>query len=190
MGTPELFAILHAANADGSLYGAKPISAFGSLCQLWHETGGFSSGAMMRHWNLAGIKCTSSWIARGGDCFDGETSEFVLGTELRGVRAFRSYPALSAFLSDYSRLIQTYYPFAAESPDCVWLFFAGLVAGPRKWATDPLYFNKLARAALRLAPDLLGPTWEETLARSLAVADERGWPQSGVKAVAHGLLHR
>lgn len=149
-----------------------PVNVLGAVAQFAHETGNFSSRAMMENWNLAGIKCTKSWVKGGGACFSAKTWEERGGEVAHEVAGFRSYKNFEHFMYDYSRLIGSYYPLSAKSVDCVWLFFAGLHG---KWATDSNYFRALVRMACRLAPHL--GVSRADLENSLHVAFERGWPE-------------
>lgn len=170
------------------------INTLGFVTQCCHETGWFGSAMMNAHHNYAGISCTKGWIRRGGKCFTSKTWEHIDDQDQTVVKGFRSYPSLKDFLADYSGIIQRGYPLAAESVDCVWLYLAGLVHGKggRRWATDPLYFEKLVRMAVKLAPSLVGnrwgTTWRQTLERSLTAAVERGFPEPGMEGIVEEVL--
>lgn len=190
-----VFEAVHVGNGARSLYRGAPLNAFGAAVQTWHETGGFRSAAMRRTWNLAGIKCTRSWVAEGGLCWNSATKEWVGGAERRVEAAFRHYRSLEHFLADYSRLLATCFPLAARNADCCWLFFAGLSWGaPRKdgtrlrWATDPNYSASLVRAALTLAPSLLGGAWKDILRCSFSAARSRGFPDAALEALIRAAL--
>lgn len=161
------------------------INPLGFVTQCCHETGWFGSRPMNVHHNYAGISCTKGWADRGGKCFTSRTWEHIDEQDKTIVKGFRAYPTLKAFMADYSGIVERCYPLAADNPDCVWLYLAGLVHGKggRRWATDPLYFEKLVRMAVKLAPTLVGDrwgtTWRQTLERSLNAAVERGFPELG-----------
>ncbi len=190
-----VFEAVRVGNGARTLHRGAPLNAFGAAVQTWHETGGFRSAAMRRTWNLAGIKCTRSWVAEGGLCWNSATKEWVGGAERRVDAAFRHYRSLEHFLADYSRLLATCFPLAARNADCCWLFFAGLVWGaPRKdgtrlqWATDPNYSASLVRAALTLAPSLLGGAWKDILRCSFSAARSRGFPDAALEALIRAAL--
>ncbi len=178
------------ANTGGPVwFGGCRINALGFAVQCCHETGWFASRPMNAHNNYAGISCTRSWVEKGGRCFTAQTWEHLDGQDQTLVKGFRSYPSLKDFMTDYSRLICLYYPLAAANDDCVWLYLAGLVHGKggRKWATDPLYFEKLVRMAVQLAPALVGDrwgrSWRQTLQNSFTAAQNRGLPTPHIKEV-------
>ncbi|WP_300524223.1 glucosaminidase domain-containing protein [Aminiphilus sp.] len=190
-----VFEAVRVGNSARTLHRGAPLNAFGAAVQTWHETGGFRSAAMRRTWNLAGIKCTRSWVAEGGLCWNSATKEWVGGAERRVEAAFRHYRSLEHFLADYSRLLATCFPLAARNADCCWLFFAGLSWGaPRKdgtrlrWATDPNYSASLVRAALTLAPSLLGGAWKDILRCSFSAARSRGFPDAALEALIRAAL--
>jgi hypothetical protein len=189
-----VFEAVRAGNAARAFYRGAPLNAFGAAVQTWHETGGFRSAAMRRTWNLAGIKCTRRWVAEGGLCWSSAAKEWVDGAERPVEAAFRHYESLKHFLADYSRLLVTCFPLAARNADCCWLFFAGLSWGaPRqgtrlRWATDPNYSASLVRAALRLAPALLGGAWKDILRCSFSAARSRGFPDAALEAQIHAAL--
>jgi hypothetical protein len=171
-----LYEAVSALNRAAGFQGGAALNALGTTVQFWHETGGFSSRPMMENRNLAGIVCTRSWTDRGGRCFSSRTWEQGAKGKVTLVRGFRSYPSLTAFLADYSRLIVTYYPVSARNPDCVWGYLAGLQNGRkgRRWATDPHYLEKLFRLVRDLAPQLLGPEAEALLESSRRAFFDRG----------------
>jgi flagellum-specific peptidoglycan hydrolase FlgJ len=190
-----VFEAVRVGNGARTLHRGAPLNAFGAAVQTWHETGGFRSAAMRRTWNLAGIKCTRSWVAEGGLCWSSATKEWSGGAERRVEAAFRHYGSLEHFLADYSRLLATCFPLAARNADCCWLFFAGLSWGvPRKdgtrlrWATDPNYSASLVRAALILAPSLLGGAWKDILHCSFSAARSRGFPDAALEALIRAAL--
>jgi hypothetical protein len=190
-----VFEAVRVGNGARTLHRGAPLNAFGAAVQTWHETGGFRSAAMRRTWNLAGIKCTRSWVAEGGLCWNSATKEWVGGAERRVDAAFRYYRSLEHFLADYSRLLATCFPLAARNADCCWLFFAGLSWGaPRKdgtrlqWATDPNYSASLVRAALTLAPSLLGDAWKDILRCSFSAARSRGFPDAALEVLIRAAL--
>ncbi len=160
------------------------LNALGVTVQCCHETGWFRSRPMMRHWNLAGIKCTKSWVNSGGKCFSAKTWEEEGGQRVDQTAGFRSYAGLEEFLRDYSRLIASYYPLSRDSHDCVWLYLAGLYG---KWATDSRYFRALGDLVPRIADE--GGGSRETLLRSADAAVLRGYPERWMRAEVAGVLY-
>lgn len=171
-----LYGAVRALNSLRGYHERSCLNALGATVQFWHETGGFRSDLMLGNWNLAGIICTRSWMESGGKCFSAKTWEHEEDRDVNRVRGFRSYPSLPAFLADYSRIIKRYYPVSSENPDCVWGYLAGLQNGKggRKWATDPLYLEKLFTFVRNLAPKVLGPNTETLLESSRRAFHERG----------------
>lgn len=191
--------VLHSAaiwanTGSGVWDGDMRINALGFAAQCCHETGWFRSEMMNAHHNYAGISCTRGWAGRGGKCFTAKTWEHIDDRDQTIVKGFRSYPSLKAFMADFSGIVARCYPLAAENDDCVWLYLAGLVHGKkgRRWATDPSYFEKLVRMAVKLAPTLVGDrwgaTWRETLKKSLEAAVHRKFPDPGMRNVVDTAL--
>jgi len=147
------------------------LNPLGVTVQCRHETGNFRSQSMLTHWNLAGIKCTRGWVSRGGKCFSSRTWEEKAGQRVDLVAGFRSYSGVDEFLRDYAQIIAASYPVSAASPDCVWLFYAGLHG---RWATDSSYFRALVALTTHTAP-LVGMSME-TLRHSHDAALGRGYP--------------
>jgi len=145
----------------------KQINVYGFCCQISLETAYLEK---YRHFNLAGIKCTKSWVNRGGECFNAKTPEDFGKGFVNTTGCFRKYNDSDHFLNDYSRLIHSYYPVSSSNPDCVYGYFAGLHG---KWATDRNYFKKLCQIAKFLGPHLLGSEWKSKLTTSFNVALQR-----------------
>ena len=184
MTAEDLYRVVAAGNI-GSVW-ACTLNSLGTAVQCCHETGWFRSRPMMAHWNLAGIKCTKTWVNRGGKCFSAKTWEEEGGRRVDQMAGFRSYAGLEEFLRDYSRLIASYYPLSRDSHDCVWLYLAGLHG---KWATDSKYFKALVSLVPRIA-DEVGVS-RSTLLRSADIAVLRGYPERWMQdAVAEVLYPR
>lgn len=187
----EIFAAVETWNRSRASAGGVLLNPLGCTVHWGHETGHFKSRSMMAAWNLAGIKGTKGWFARGGATFGALTVEVFDGKAHRLLGSFRAYPSLEAFLDDYAGILSRCYPLAARSSDCVFLFLAGLVRGrdreggpPYRWATDPDYFPALCRMVRRYAPEVLGERAPLLLAQSFLAARARGFPEAEMEGPA------
>ena len=70
--------------------------------QTYHETGNYR---YYRDWNLAGIKCTGSWVRSGGKCWNAKTQEYYGEGYVQVTAGFRSYSSVERFLGDYEDLL-------------------------------------------------------------------------------------
>jgi len=117
------------------------------------------SGLAARARNLFGIKArgihTPFW---SGDSVTMPTWEVIDGERVQTEAAFRAYGSWAACFGDYGNIISRAYPIAAAA-ECAPAFAAGLfIAGPLKWATDPLAYDKTMRVLGENASILCGPT--------------------------------
>ena len=151
----------------GEITSNKPINIFGFCAQISLETGYLEK---YNHFNLAGIKCTKSWVDNGGECFKSKTPEDFGKGFVDTVGSFRKYNDTDHFIKDYSRLIHNYYTKCSNNYDNVFGYFAGLHG---IWATDRSYFSKLCKVSKILAPHLLGIGWLQSLRESFNIALER-----------------
>lgn len=141
------------------------VNSLGVAVQTYHETGNYRH---YRDFNLAGIKCTPSWVKKGRKCWTARTQEHNGKTYVDIIAGFRSYVSLDDFLEDYSSLIFRLYQKSWQNIDNVFGYFAGLHG---KWATSPVYFKSLVRMLFQLAPILL-TVWDP--GEELRVAISRG----------------
>lgn len=154
-----------------------PVNALGATVQTCHETGGYKH---VPNNNFAGIKFRP-WLTKLGAKPSSPllTWEVIGGKRVQQHDCFAAFSSPPHFLECYTHMIRSFprYQLAEDNRDCVWGFYAGLVKGG--WATDPNYFKALVHLTVRLAPELLGGTWRDTLQNSFAAARERkvlqGW---------------
>lgn len=97
--------------------------------------------------NLFGVKATGQhtrfW---NGDRVNMPTWEVVNGARVNVVEPFRRYTSWAQSFGDYGDIISRVYPSAAAAQERDVAFLAGLfITGPRRWATDPLAFDKACR---------------------------------------------
>ena len=136
--------LIGATNARDS---GSPIHPQAAAAHAANETGyGRSQLAREPHRNLFGAKATGVhtpfWR---GDKVDLPTWEVVNGQRIEITAAFRAYASYADCFGDYGDIIQRVYPAAAAAQRDL-EFLAGLfITGPRRWATDPSAFDKIAR---------------------------------------------
>jgi len=123
-----------------------PIQVRAAAAHAAHESAFGRSGLATSARNLFGVKAvgqhTPFW---DGDSVTMPTWEVVDGQNVRVDAPFRAYPSWAASFGDYGDVIRRVYPSSAESTHDI-PFLSGLfLAGPRKWATDPLIFERVAR---------------------------------------------
>jgi flagellum-specific peptidoglycan hydrolase FlgJ len=148
------------------------INALAAISQFCQET-----GYLLKYSNnnLAGIKCTKSWISKGGKCFTAKTFEDGgNGKMVDTVSGFKYYNSIDEFLSDYSELINNLYPICIQNFDSVYGYFLGLEKGKLgQFAGDPNYFFSLSNMAKLLAPDLIGDRYMSILINNYEVLMQR-----------------
>ena len=117
------------------------INAAGAVAHAANETGyGSSQLGKPPHHNLFGVKATGAWRGRTVDL---PTWEVINGKRVDIVASWRSYESYTECFEDYGDIISRLYPYA--DPRHPISFLRGLfLTGPRRWATDPLAFNKAA----------------------------------------------
>ena len=134
-----------------------PIHPQGAVAHAANETGyGGSQLGKPPHHNLFGVKATGQrtpfW---DGSRVHLPTWEIVDGRRVDTVAAFRTYPDVRTAFLDYGDIISRVYPGAVAGARRDLSFLAGLfLTGPRKWATDPAAFDKIARILARDAGTL------------------------------------
>jgi len=149
----------------------KSVNPFGAAVHCSHETGDWQSRLWREGNNGAGIKANSAWKMLGMPYIDTESEERVGGKSMMVASSFRKYGSLKKFLGDYSRKIRDDYPLSAKHNNNIWGYLGGLYKGRYgKWATDHRYFEKLAVKAVKLAPEVYGPSWKRKLYRQFETA--------------------
>ena len=102
------------------------------------------SGLVKAANNLFGVKTGSSWQ---GDFIELPTREFANGKWVTVTAKWRKYPDYRAAIEDYAALIHRVYPQAVAVADDGEAYAKALVSGELKYATDPLYSDKLIAIA-------------------------------------------
>ncbi|MDO5116018.1 MAG: glucosaminidase domain-containing protein [Synergistaceae bacterium] len=154
--------------------GQPDINAYAATCQSALETGNWQSELWRQAYNGAGIKAPPEWRKAGRPTFKAYSPEYTGGKYIARESYFRSYDSRDAFLGDYAAKIKRDYPYSYKHRDNFWLYFAGLYRGRLgSWATDHRYFEKLARTAVRLAPEIFGTRWRAKLLAAYEYAGGR-----------------
>ena len=123
-----------------------PIHPQGAAAHAANESTYGRSGLATQAHNLFGLKATGMhtpfWTGDYVEMPTWEVNEH--GARYDTVARFRRYPSWAMSFMDYGDVIRRVYPNAAPHTDAG--FLAGLfLTGPRKWATDPVAFDKAAR---------------------------------------------
>jgi flagellum-specific peptidoglycan hydrolase FlgJ len=151
------------------------INPFAATCQSAHETGHWSSVLWQNAKNGAGIKAGTTWLRADKPVYKVLSREYEGGSWTTRESLFRQYASVEEFLADYADKIRLDYPESWASADNWPGYFAGLYKGRwGAWATDPAYFKKLVKMAIKLAPDLLGEGWASRLKLAANLARTRG----------------
>lgn len=169
----------------------QSVNPFGAAVHCSHETGDWRSRLWREGKNGAGIKANSAWKALGMPYIDMESEERLGGRNVPVRSSFRKYRSLEKFLGDYSRKIREDYPVSARYNNNIWGYIGGLYKGKYgKWATDHKYFEKLALKAVKLAPEIYGPSWKKKLRRQFETARGFGvlerWQVMAIEAALEG----
>lgn len=158
-----------------SLAQARGVNAFATVCQSALETGYWNSRLWEDAKNGAGIKAPAAWVRAGKPVCRVVSREFSGGQWTERESVFRAYPSAEGFLADYAAKIRSDYPYSWESADNWPGYFAGLYRGRwGAWATDPEYFGKLLKMAVKFAPELLGAGWQGRMRLAFSLALDRG----------------
>lgn len=124
-----------------------PINPAGAAVHAANESAYGRSILAVEGRNLFGTKA----VGKPNAAWDGATIrlptwEVVNGTRVNINAAFRRYRSWTDAFVDYGDLIARLYPAAAAGKDRDVAFLHGLfLSGPRRWATDPLAFDKACR---------------------------------------------
>jgi peptidoglycan hydrolase FlgJ len=121
--------------------------------------------------NVWGVKA----IGQRTDFWDGRTVSMRTWEVIDGKRvdvdaSFRAYDSWAQAIGDYAGIISRVYPSAVAGADRDLPFLAGLfLTGPRKWATDPLAFEKSARVIAQYSGTLYDREGELRHAKTLVL---------------------
>ncbi|MEN3047010.1 MAG: glucosaminidase domain-containing protein [Candidatus Hydrothermales bacterium] len=110
------------------------------LTHAAHETGW---GKKVIDLNFFGIKATSKWKEAGKDTIFIWTTEYEDGKEKKKIDEFKKYNSIEEAIEDYINLIQNVYPEAWKNRKNYKKYFEALIKYEKKYATDPLYSQKL-----------------------------------------------
>lgn len=136
-----------------------PINAHGAAVHAANESAFGRSALALRAKNLFGTKATGAttrfW---SGERVMMPTWEVINGQRVDVTEPFRVYTSWAESFGDYGDIINRVYPAAASARERDVAFLYGLfLAGPRRWATDPLAFDKACRL-LALHHEVLYPS--------------------------------
>ena len=155
--------------------GVAGVNAFAATCQSAIETGRWTSQLWVQARNGAGLKASRPWIDSGKPFIPIQSPEWNGRETVRRVSKFRAYATPEDFTQDYGDKIRALYPECVKEADNFWGYFAGLYKGIwGAWATDPIYFTKLGKMAVSIAPELLGKGWRGRMDLALKLAIDRG----------------
>lgn len=115
--------------------GFSPWAIYTQAC---HESAFFSR--VIGENNYWGIKKPKNW---GGPVNNVMTHEFINGEKVAKVEPFIDWDKTDEALAFYTGLIQRLYKKSFESRSCANCFIRNLTSGEFKWATDPIYSEKL-----------------------------------------------
>ena len=151
------------------------VNPFAATCQSAHETGRWTSKLWNEARNGCGLKAGSDWMKAGKPYISIQSPEWNGHETVQRRSKFRAYSTPEDFAQDYGEKIRTLYPECVKEADNFWGYFAGLYKGVwGAWATDPIYFTKLGKMAVTLAPELLGKGWRSRMGLALNLAIDRG----------------
>ena len=151
------------------------VNPFAATCQSAHETGRWTSKLWNEARNGCGLKAGSDWMKAGKPFIPIQSPEWNGHETVQRRSKFRAYATPGDFAQDYGEKIRTLYPECVKEADNFWGYFSGLYKGIwGKWATDPIYFTKLGKMAVTLAPELLGNGWRGRMGLALNLAIDRG----------------
>jgi flagellum-specific peptidoglycan hydrolase FlgJ len=175
---------------------ARVYSAFGATAQSTLETGWFTSPLCVRYHNYGGIKTRKGddWQKAGLPFIAISSNEqFKDGSVKKQVSLFRVYASAEDYLirlNDKFLEKGTFnnYRVVRLSPNCFWLYFAGLKIGG--WATDWKYFQKLCDMAVKLAPELIGSQWKQSFHSSYQYAKSTGVLSEDMETMIEDTLRR
>jgi hypothetical protein len=144
MTTAEFLTAAVTAAEDAIERGA-PIHPHAAAAHAAVESAYGKSGLAIQARNLFGAKAAGQHTAYwAGEFVEMPTWEVVNGHRVNTIARFRAYASLADCFMDYGDIIRRVYP-NARADDAIG-FLAGLfLTGPRRWATDPLAFEKSAR---------------------------------------------
>lgn len=180
MTAPEMYSLMQ---------GVEGVNAFAATCQSALETGRWMSKLWVQARNGAGLKAGRSWINAGKPFIPILSPEWNGKEIVHRISKFRAYATPEEFVADYAGKIREFYPKCVESADNFWGYFAGLYHGKwGAWATDPIYFTKLGRMAVSLAPELLGHGWGGRMLLAYNLACQRGTLNDYQKKAAEKIL--
>jgi len=114
------------------------ISTWAVYTHACHETGYFKR-VIGRH-NFWGIKKPQKWSGMTHEIL---THEFEDGKNVPKIQEFADWDTISEALAFYLGLIERLYTPSWDCKECAQCFLRGLTKGKYKWATDPLYVEKL-----------------------------------------------
>jgi flagellum-specific peptidoglycan hydrolase FlgJ len=117
-----------------------PEQAVWATGQAALESNWFRSALGLSARNYWGIKATPSW---SGAVWHGQTQEYVDSGFHTSVQGFRAYPTTKDGVHDYLSLLARRYGNPLNQPK----FAVFLDSLQGKWATDPVYANKVLRAS-------------------------------------------
>lgn len=110
-----------------------------AFAQAWHESGGLDSKLALLANNYWGIK----WrVGSNQDFASFKTWEHFKGRDVIITARFAKWDSIEAGVAAYWNLVKRRYPDAFDATS-IHGFALGLVSGPRKWATDPRYIQRL-----------------------------------------------